>query len=104
MSNSQINYYWVLSCRNVQAKNSLFYNTFKFLYERLDPYLQRKYTRMKEAISIESRVVMSLQRFRIGNNVSIVGEVYGVQRIFFHFLLGGEMAIIMVFYIAVSAM
>ena len=38
------------------------YNTFKFLRERLTPYLQRKNTHMREIILVKSMVAMSLQR------------------------------------------
>jgi hypothetical protein len=39
------------------------HKTFKFLCERLGPFLQKKNTPMRETISVESRVAMSLQRF-----------------------------------------
>ena len=54
------------------------HNTFQFLCKRLGLYLQRKNTRLRETISVESRVVMSLQRLGIGNTLCIAGEVYGV--------------------------
>ena len=54
------------------------HNTFKFLCERLGPYLQKKNTRMRETISVESRIAMSLQRLGTGNTLCTVGEVYGV--------------------------
>ena len=41
------------------------YNTFKFLRERLGPYLQRKNTHMREMISVKSMLTMSLQRLAI---------------------------------------
>ena len=54
------------------------HNTFKFLCEKLGPYLQRKNTQMRETISVESRIAMSLQRLGTGNTLCTVGEVYGV--------------------------
>ena len=36
------------------------YNTLKFVCKRLGPYLQRNNARMRETISVESRIVMSL--------------------------------------------
>ena len=46
--------------------------------KRLGPYLQKKNTRMKKTISIESRIAMSLQRLGIGNTLCTIGEAYGV--------------------------
>ena len=54
------------------------HNTFKFIWERLGPYLQKKNTHMRETISVESRIAMSLQRLGTGNTLYTVGEVYGM--------------------------
>ena len=40
-----------------------------------------KITCMKDEISIESRVVMSLQRLEIENTLCIIREVYGMAEI-----------------------
>ena len=54
------------------------HNTFKFLCERLGPYLQRKTTRMRETIAVDNKVAMSLQRLRTINTLYTIGVIYGV--------------------------
>ena len=56
------------------------HNTFKFLCERLSPHLHMKITRMREEISIENRVAMSLQRLGFLNLLFAVGEIYGAAK------------------------
>ena len=56
------------------------HNTFKFLCDMSGPYLQRRNTHMRDAISIESKVVMSLQRLGTRNTLYIVGDVYGMTK------------------------
>lgn len=43
--------------------------------------MQRKNTHTRGTISIESRVVMSLQRLEIENTLCIIREVYGMAEI-----------------------
>ena len=43
--------------------------------------MQMKITCMKDEISIESRVVMSLQRLEIENTLCTIREVYGMAEI-----------------------
>ena len=54
------------------------HNTFKFLCERLGPYLQKKNAHMRKTISIENIIAMSLQRLGTRSTLCVVGEVYGV--------------------------
>ena len=54
------------------------YNTFKFLCERLGPYLQKKKYMYEKDNLFESRIAMSLQRLGTRNTLYNVGEVYGV--------------------------
>ena len=55
------------------------HNTFKFFYEMLGTmYLQRKNTHMRDTISIENRIAMSLQRLGTINTLYTIEEVYGV--------------------------
>ena len=53
----------------------------EFLYDKIGPYLQRKDPHMRDAISIESKVVMSLQRMGTRNTLCEVREVYGMAQI-----------------------
>jgi hypothetical protein len=69
-----------LTKRMFKQITHLSHNTFKFLCERLGPHLHMKTTRMREAISIENRVVMLLRRLGTKNGLFIVGEVYGVAK------------------------
>ena len=64
-----------------KQKTCVCYNTFKFLCERLGPYLQRKNIQMRETISVESRVAMLLQRFGTVNTLCNVRDIYGVAEI-----------------------
>jgi hypothetical protein len=69
--------YWVLSLEKMfKQRTRVCHNTFKFLCERLGPYLQNKNTCMRE--TVESRIAMSIQRFGIINTLCNVGDVYGV--------------------------
>ena len=79
MQGSPMDYYWVPFIEKMfKQRLCVPHSTFSFLCERLGRYLQRIVTHMREAISIESRIVMSLQRFEIENTLCIVGEVYRV--------------------------
>ena len=55
------------------------HNTLWFFCEKFGPYMQRKNTHTRETISIESRVVMSLQRLETRYTFCIIREVYGVD-------------------------
>ena len=46
----------------LKQRTRVLHNTFKFLYKRLGLYFQKETTWMREAMSIESRVTMLLQR------------------------------------------
>lgn len=48
--------------------------------ERLNLNMQRKNTHLRETISIESGVAMSLQRLWIRNTLYIVGRLYEVAK------------------------
>jgi hypothetical protein len=56
--------------------------------------------REKSSVGFQDVVNHNIQ----GSSNKFLGVLRFNQRIIFHFLLGGEMAIIMVFYIAVLAM
>ena len=60
------------------------HNTLKFLCDKIGPYLQRKDTHRRDAISIESKVVMSLQKMGTRNTLCEVGEVYGMAQSAIH--------------------
>ena len=66
--------------KKFKPRTRVYHNTFKSLCERLGPYLQRNNIHIREIISIESKVVMSLQRLGSGNILCNVGEAYGVAK------------------------
>ena len=67
-----------LTKKMFKQRTHVCHNIFKFLCERLGPYLQKKNTRMRETILVESKIAMSLQRLGTGNILCIVGKVYGM--------------------------
>ena len=75
---SPIDSYWVFSQKKCfKQRTRVSHNTFKFLCARLGPYLQRKNTSMREAISSESKVAISLQMLGTRRCVPLE-DVYGV--------------------------
>jgi hypothetical protein len=52
--------------------------TFRFLCEKLGPFLKKQHTHLRKPISVEARVAMSLARLGTGDGLRMVGEVYGV--------------------------
>lgn len=54
------------------------HGTFRFLCEKLGPFLGKKSTPMRAAISVETRIAVSLCRLGTGNGLLLVGEVFGI--------------------------
>ena len=52
--------------------------TFKFLSEKLVPFLHNKNTPMKNAIFVETRIAISLSRLGTGNGQLLIGNLYRV--------------------------
>jgi hypothetical protein len=53
---------------------------FHYLCSIVAPSLAREDTHLRESISLETRVAISLFRLSIGNTLQICGEVYGISR------------------------
>jgi hypothetical protein len=64
--------------RMFKKRTRVSHGTFKFLCEKLDPFLKKKDTRMRVAISVETRIAVYLCRLGTGNGLLLVGEVYGI--------------------------
>ena len=58
-------------------------SAFKFFCVILGLYLQMKNTHMRKTISVESKIVMSLQRLRTENTLCTVGGLYRVVEYYF---------------------
>jgi hypothetical protein len=54
------------------------HGTFRFLCEKLGPFLKKKDIRMRVAIFVETRIAVSLCRLGTGNGLLLIGEVYGI--------------------------
>jgi hypothetical protein len=55
-------------------------STFHYLCSIVAPSLARKDTHLRESISLETRVAISLSRLSTGNTLQMCGEVYGISR------------------------
>ena len=51
--------------------------TFFFLCQFLEPYIQKKNTQMTRSIDVETRVAVTLARLATGNTLSMIGDLYG---------------------------
>jgi hypothetical protein len=64
--------------RMFKQRTRVSHGTFRFLCEKLDPFLKKKDTHMRAAIFVETRIAVSLCRLGTGNGLLLVGEVYGI--------------------------
>jgi hypothetical protein len=55
-------------------------STFHYLCSIVAPSLARKDTHLRESISLETRVAISLSRLSTGNTLQMYGKVYGISR------------------------
>ena len=78
MQGLPIGYYWGLSQKNVQTKNLCMSQHIQVYLGEVRSVFAEKNTHMRETISVESRIAMSLQRLGTGNTLYTVGEVYGM--------------------------
>jgi hypothetical protein len=58
----------------------LYRSTFHYLCSIVAPSLVREDTHLRESISLETRVAISLSRLSTGNTLQMCGEVYGISR------------------------
>jgi len=56
------------------------YVTFRFLCERLGPYLQKEDTRFRVTVPVQERIAMSLHRLGNGDGLQSIGDLYGVHK------------------------
>jgi hypothetical protein len=64
--------------RMFKQRTRVNYGTFRFLCEKLGPFLKKKDTCTRATISVETRIAVSLCRLGTGNGLLLVGEVYGI--------------------------
>jgi hypothetical protein len=55
------------------------HNTFRFLCERLGPYL-KKNTQFRVKVPVQDRIAMSLHRLGSGDGLQTIGDLYGVHK------------------------
>jgi hypothetical protein len=55
------------------------YNTFRFLCERLGPYL-KKNTQFRVTVLVQDRIAMSLHQLGSGDELQTIGDLYGVHK------------------------
>ncbi len=58
----------------------IFHNTFRYFCENLGSYLKKQHTSIKNPISMEDKVVMSLIWLGSGNGLQLVGDLFGVAK------------------------
>ena len=56
------------------------YTTFRFLCERLGPYLKKDNTYFRVTMSVQERITMSLHRLDSGDGLQTIGDLYGVHK------------------------
>ena len=56
------------------------HNTFRFLCERLGPYLNKKNTRFRVTVPVQDRIAMSLHRLGSGDGLQTIGDLYKVHK------------------------
>jgi hypothetical protein len=56
------------------------HNTFRFLCERLGPYLKNKNTQFRVTVPVQDRIAMSLHRLGSGDGLQTIGDLYGVHK------------------------
>jgi hypothetical protein len=54
--------------------------TFRFLCERLGPYLKKEDTRFRITVPVQERIAMSLHRLGSGDGLQTIGDLYGVHK------------------------
>ena len=63
-----------------RKRTRLTYNIFRFLCERLGPYLKKEATRFRVTTPMQERVAMSLHRLGSGDGLQSIGDLYGVYK------------------------
>jgi hypothetical protein len=56
------------------------YTTFRFLCERLGPYLKKEDTRFRVTVPVQEMIEMSLHRLGSGDGLQTIGDLYGVHK------------------------
>src|ERR1700738_3456295 len=56
------------------------YTTFRFLCERLGPYLKKEDTRFRVSVPVQEMIAMSLHRLGSGDGLQTIGNLYGVHK------------------------
>ena len=56
------------------------YITFRFLCERLGPYLKKEDTCFRVTVPVQERIAMSLHRLGSGDGLQSIGDLYGVHK------------------------
>jgi hypothetical protein len=64
--------------RMFKQRTRVSHGTFRFLCEKLCPFLKKKGTRMRAAISVETRIAVSLCILGTRNGLLLIGEVYRI--------------------------
>ena len=66
--------------REFRKRTRVKYNTFKFLCDRLDPYLKKEDNHFRIIVPVQESVAMSLHRLGTGDGLQSIGNLYGVYK------------------------
>jgi hypothetical protein len=70
--------FWSQGILGVKQRTRISHGTFRFLCEKLGPFLKKKDTCLRATISIETKIVVSLYRLGTENGLLLIREVYGI--------------------------
>jgi len=66
--------------KEFRKRTRVSYITFRFLCERLGPYLKKEDTRFRVSVPVQERIAMSLHRLGSGDGLQSIGDLYGVHK------------------------
>ena len=66
--------------KEFRKRTRVTYTTFRFLSERLDPYLKKEDTRFRVSVPVQERIAISLHRLGSGDGLQTIGDLYGVHK------------------------
>jgi hypothetical protein len=66
--------------KKFKKRTRVTYTTFRFLCERLGPYLKKEDTRFRITVPVQERIAMLLHRVGSGDKLQTIGDLYGVHK------------------------
>jgi hypothetical protein len=66
--------------KKFKKRTRVTYTTFRFLCERLSPYLKKEDTRFRITVPVQERIAMLLHRLGSGDGLQTISDLYGVHK------------------------